>query len=74
MEFGTRGCRVVLNSRQRRAEYVNLFAAIDTERIEIITKFVSGDLTDNDVERINDLNEMSELIVEAIEENGVFDG
>lgn len=65
----------VMNSRQRRAEYVTLFAVVDSARISVLKEYIENAVFDqNMLTKLGDLNDIAEHIVNAIEENGVLDG
>ena len=64
----------MLTSRQRRADYITLFATVDEDRIALLQRIYDGDSSEEVIDKLQDLNEIAECIITAIDENGVLDG
>jgi predicted ATP-grasp superfamily ATP-dependent carboligase len=64
----------MLTSRQRRANYITLFSSVDEDRLNLLQLIYQGNLTEETVNKLQDLNEIAECIITSIEENGVLDG
>jgi hypothetical protein len=77
-----------MNSRQRRLEYINMFAEIDHQRVKTLKRVVNATIENIDKEeseeqeqfvdielsKIEFLNQIAENIIVAVAENGELDG
>jgi hypothetical protein len=78
----------MINSRQRRLEYINMFAIIDEQRVITLKRVVNATIENIDKEeseeqeqfvdmefaKVEFLNQIADNIIVAIAENGELDG
>ena len=78
----------MINSRQRRLEYINMFAIIDEQRVITLKRVVNATIENIDKEeskeqeqfvdmefaKVEFLNQIAENIIVAVAENGELDG